>query len=93
MNVEDTARLHVIALLSPPVQSQRIFALAQPFNWTDVLCILKELRPNSNLPPCPENEPRDQSKIIPSSKAEQMIREFFGRPGWVGLKESLAEGI
>src|SRR5437763_255698 len=45
VDVEDTARLHVIALLDPDVQSERIFAAARPFTWTEVLHILRTLRP------------------------------------------------
>ncbi|KAL4883014.1 hypothetical protein BJY04DRAFT_226806 [Aspergillus karnatakaensis] len=94
VDVEDSARLHVVALLSPSAVGKRIFAFAQPFNWTDVLTILRELRPdNTLLPPCPENEGRDLSEIEDAPEAESMMKEFFGTKGWVGLKESLEAAL
>lgn len=94
VNVEDCARLHVIALLHPEVKSERIFALASPFNWTDVVNILRKLRPdNLLLPDPPVNEGRDRSEIILASRAEQLLKDFFGQVGWVSLEQSLADGI
>ncbi|KAL1885951.1 hypothetical protein Plec18167_001452 [Paecilomyces lecythidis] len=93
VDVEDTARLHVIALLDPAVKSERLFAFAAPMNWTDVIGILRKLRPYRQFPNPPENEGRDLTDIKPSKRAEQLIRDFFGRPGWTSLEESLAKGI
>lgn len=93
VDVEDTARLHVIALLDPAVKSERLFAFAAPMNWTDVISILRKLRPYRQFPNPPENEGRDLTDIKPSKRAEQLIRDFFGRPGWTSLEESLAKGI
>ncbi|KAL1846458.1 hypothetical protein Plec18170_009184 [Paecilomyces lecythidis] len=93
VDVEDTARLHVIALLDPAVKSERLFAFAAPLNWTDVIGILRKLRPYRQFPNPPENEGRDLTDIKPSKRAEQLIRDFFGRPGWTSLEESLAKGI
>lgn len=84
----------MIALLDPTVESERIFAFAGKFNWTDITGILRELRPeNKMIPNPPENEGRDLSDVVPSSKARAMLQNFFGRCDWVGLKESLATGI
>ncbi|OJK04307.1 hypothetical protein ASPACDRAFT_37865 [Aspergillus aculeatus ATCC 16872] len=94
VNVEDTARLHVVALLSPAVRGERIFAFASEFNWTDVVGILRRLRPNNALiPDPPANEVRDASEILPSRRAEELLREFYGQPGWISLEETIAAGI
>lgn len=93
MDVQDTARLHVIALLAPAVHDERIFAFASPYNWTDVLAILQKLRPQKKLPKAPDNEGRDLSDVVPSKRAEALLKEYFGRPGWTSLEDSLAEGI
>lgn len=86
--------VHVAALLDPNVKSQRLFAFAGAFNWTDILEILHKLRPeNKKLPKAPENEGRDISDIKPKGKAEQLIKDFFGVSGWKGLEESLEAGI
>jgi hypothetical protein len=94
VNVEDCARLHVVALLHPEVRSERLFAFASAFNWTDVVGILRKLRPDNRLiPDPPTNEARDLSEIVLAPRAEELIKSFFGRPGWVGLEQSLADSI
>ncbi|KAL5360728.1 NAD(P)-binding protein [Aspergillus floccosus] len=94
VDVVDNARLHVAALLSPSVTFERIFAFAAPQNWTEVIRILRKLRPdNSVIPPEPKDEGCDLSDVLPSKRAEEILRSFFGRPGWVQLEDSIAEGI
>jgi hypothetical protein len=91
--VVDTARLHVAALLDPSVNGQRIFGLVQEFNWTDVLRILRKLRPELELPKDPESEGRDLTEVVPKAKAEKLLQDFFGQPGWTSLEDSLKAGI
>ncbi|KAK0757255.1 hypothetical protein N5P37_009971 [Trichoderma harzianum] len=93
VDVRDTARLHVAALLDPKIKEERIFAFAQEYNWTDVLNILRKLRPNRQFPLNPENEGRDYTQVAPRDKAKKILQDFFGQPDWVSLEESLAAGI
>ena len=95
INVVDVARVHVAALLSSTVSNERLFAFAGPFNWTDYIAILKKLRPENKLiPDGPKDEGRDLSDVWEASRrAEELVKEFFGTKGWVGLEESLADGI
>lgn len=95
VDVQDTARLHVIALLDPDVKNERIFAFAGPYNYTDVIGILRKLRPHlcSVIPDPPKNEGRDMCDVKGSKRAELLLKEFFGRPGWVSMEDSLALGI
>ncbi|KAJ9604790.1 hypothetical protein H2200_010905 [Cladophialophora chaetospira] len=94
IDVIDCARVHVAALLDPAVKSERLFAFAGQFNWTDVVGILRDLRPNNKkIPDAPENEGRDLSDIRPSIRAEQLIKDFFGVPGWTSLRDTLEAGI
>ncbi|GAB1198518.1 hypothetical protein APSETT444_007841 [Aspergillus pseudonomiae] len=92
VDVIDTARLHAIGLLDPNVQSQRLFGFAQPFAWNDIIAILRKLRPDNDKIPDPLDHTRDLSKIVPASRAEDLLKAFFGK-GWTCLEESLAEGI
>ncbi|KAL7910300.1 aldehyde reductase II [Trichoderma velutinum] len=93
IDVRDTARLHVAALLDPKIKEERIFAFAKEYNWTDVLAILRKLRPNQQFPPTPENEGRDYTNVVPRDKAKKILQDFFGQPDWTSLEESLAAGI
>lgn len=88
------ARLHVIGLLHPRVQSERLFGFAEPFNWHDIVNTLRKIQPHNKLiPDPPENEGRALSHIVPAARAEQLIQEFFHRRGWTSLEDSLREGI
>ena len=81
-------------IISNTVESERIFALAAPFNWADIIYILRKLRPeNKQIPDPPDNEGRDLSEIVPRKRAEQLLQTNFGRPGWTSLQESIATGI
>jgi hypothetical protein len=95
VNVRDVARLHVAALLDPSIQSERLFAFANTFNWTEVIAIMRKLRPdNDKIPNPPANEGQDLTDVSKASKrAEQVIQSFFGVSGWTGLEESIKAGI
>lgn len=89
VNVKDTARLHVAALLDPDVQNERILAFAYPFNWNDILAVLRKTYPDRKFPKDIENEPRDLSRLDNSRGAS--LLKAFGRPGFTGLEESVRE--
>lgn len=95
MDVRDNARLHVAALLNPAVQSERIFAFAEEFNWNDVIGILKKLRPHNRLiRDGADNEPRDLTNVdVVRSRAERLLKSTFNVTGWTTLEQSLAGGI
>ncbi|BCS29246.1 uncharacterized protein APUU_70816A [Aspergillus puulaauensis] len=94
VDVVDLARVHVSGLLHPDVKSERLFAFASAFIWNEFVGILQKLRPgNAGIPSPPENELRDLSHIVPARRAEELIKSFFGRSGWVGLEESVRAGI
>ncbi|PTB59440.1 hypothetical protein M431DRAFT_544914 [Trichoderma harzianum CBS 226.95] len=93
VDVRDTARLHVAALLDPNVKEERIFAFAREYNWTDVLTILRKLRPEQEFPDDPENEGRDYTEVVPIARAQRLLQDFFGQTGWTSLEDSLAAGI
>ncbi|RAL10243.1 putative aldehyde reductase [Aspergillus homomorphus CBS 101889] len=93
VDVEDTARLHVVGLLDPNVQSERLFACAAPFAWADVVQILRELQPQNTQIPDALGEVQEKFHVVASARAEQLLRAFYGKDRWTPLKESLAKGI
>lgn len=93
VDVEDAARLCVIGLLNQAVNSERIFAFTEQLNWTDVVNIFRELRPdNKQIPNPPANEARDRTDILPRKRAEELLRAF-GQDGFTPIKASLERGI
>jgi hypothetical protein len=90
IDVEDSARLHVIALLSTEVNSERIFGAAGPFVWSDITAIMKRTEPmNKLIPDPPKNEKASLGEVVPAQRAESLIRAFFGRPGWTTLEDCI----
>lgn len=89
INVKDTARLHVAALLDPEVENERILAFAQPYNWNGFLAVLRKIYPDEKFPTDIDNEPLDLSKLDNSRGAA--LLKAFGRPGFTGLEESVRD--
>ncbi|KAL9082953.1 MAG: hypothetical protein Q9165_008716 [Trypethelium subeluteriae] len=87
VDVQDDALLHVAAVIHPGIQSERIFAFAEPVNGDGVLAILRKLYPNRSFP---ENfqAAEDISDIVPRKRAEALLRGM-GRDGWTSLEESI----
>jgi len=56
--------------------------------------ILHKLRPEKKtISKAPENEGRDLTDIKGSKRAEQLLKDFWGVPGWTSLEDSLAMGL
>ena len=87
INVQDDARLHIIALAHPDVQSERIFAIAAPVSMQDIIVILRKLHPTRHWDDFPNND-KDLSIVEPSKRAEALLREAYGS-GFIGLEESV----
>ncbi|KAJ5555814.1 NAD-dependent epimerase/dehydratase [Penicillium sp. DV-2018c] len=93
-DVGDIARLHAAALLDPSTVSRRLFGFATPVNVTDIISVVRKLRPESTLiPDPPVDDGRDLSVVLPAKEAERLLREFCGRDGWTSLEESIAQGL
>lgn len=90
--MEDVARLHIAALLDPNIQSERIFGTAAKFRWTDVIAIMRRLRPNNpNIPDAP-NDIQCPFDYALAPRAEQILLGFSGS-SWVSLEDSLEQSI
>lgn len=93
MDVRDTARLHVIALLDPAVTSERIFACGVPYKWADVVAIFRKARPHRQVPNPPKDDALDLSVVKPGKRAEELLESFYGKSGWTKLEDSLLAAI
>lgn len=85
--MQDDALLHVAAVVHPGVQSERIFAFAEPVNGDRILAILRKLYPNRSFPSSFKAD-EDLSDIVPRKRAEALLREM-GRDGWTSMEESI----
>ncbi|KAL9631298.1 MAG: hypothetical protein Q9164_005968 [Protoblastenia rupestris] len=91
VDVKDTARLHVAALLHPEVENERIFAYAHPFNWNSVLACLRRIRPDKEFPEDIKDEPRDLSKLD-NSRSIELLRAL-GRDGYTSMEDAVRDNI
>ena len=89
VNVQDTARVHVAALLSPDVEGERLFAFAHPYNWNDILHMFRKLYPEHKFVDDFADLGRDLSKVA-NGRAEELVKRF-GRDEWTGLEQSVAD--
>ena len=87
VDVQDDALLHVAAAIHPDVQSERVFAFAEPVNGDGVLAILRKLYPGRSFPADFQAD-KDVSEIVPRKRAEALLREM-GKDGWTRLEESI----
>ncbi|KAJ8124254.1 hypothetical protein O1611_g9388 [Lasiodiplodia mahajangana] len=87
VDVQDNALLHVAAAIHPDVESERVFAFAEPENGNTILAILRRLYPDRTFPADFQAE-QDLSEIVPRKRAEELLRDM-GKDSWTSLEESL----
>lgn len=88
IDAEDTAMLHVAALLHPEAQGERIFGNAYKKNTTNTVQFLRELYPQRQFMDPPENEGEDLCNILGRPRAEELLRWVKGS-GWTTYRDSL----
>lgn len=87
VDVQDDALLHVAAAIHPGVESERVFAFAEPVNGDGLLAILRKLYPARSFP-ANFQDAEDLSDIVPRKRAEELLRGM-GKDGWTSLEESV----
>jgi hypothetical protein len=92
VNVDDTARIHVAALLCKSINNERIFAYAEPFTWNDILAVLRKLYPSKKFEDDIPNAERSNMKV-PTKQGAQILRDIFEREGWTSLEETVAQNV
>ncbi|KAG6353785.1 hypothetical protein INS49_005265 [Diaporthe citri] len=92
VNVQDTARLHVIALASPTVKDERVFAFTEPFNFNDIIDVLRRQYPGDERWVEVPDQRQDLSKIEPIKRAEELLEEAYGFR-FTGLEQSVKDNV
>ncbi|KAF7561190.1 hypothetical protein G7046_g2948 [Stylonectria norvegica] len=92
VNVNDTARVHVAALLSKLVNNERIFAFAEPFTWNEVLAVLRKLYPSKEFADDIPDAERSNMTVA-NGRGLQLLKDVFGREGWTSLEETVTENV
>ncbi|ORY62115.1 uncharacterized protein BCR38DRAFT_410560 [Pseudomassariella vexata] len=92
INVVDCARLHVAATIDGSVVNERVLAFHEPFNWNDVIEVIRELKPDAKVVDIMPDLPRVLSEVDNALGAE-LLRKWWGQKGYTGLKESIRQNI
>lgn len=86
LDVRDDARLHVLAFTTDSFSGKRIWGVAQPFGWNEVLAILREEFPHLQLPP---DVPGKQGEPDPQKIDNSVATKALG--SWISLRKSLVD--
>jgi len=89
VDVQDSALLHVAALILPDVRGQRIFAAESPYNINLILQLLRALYPNRVIEGDVSDHGVDLTKFRDAAKAEQLLRRM-GKKGWTDIETSIS---
>lgn len=91
-NVRDVALLHVAAVLDPEVSHRRIHAWAQPFNWNDILAIMRESCPRKSFV---DDLPTMGQLVgtVDDGLGLQLMKKWGGQEGWTSLVEGIKQNL
>jgi len=87
VDVIDDAKLHLGALIHPEVKGERVWGAAEPYNWNQVLGIVKELFPGKKVSDGGADQGADLG-TVPQERSVWLLNEL-GQNGWTSLRESL----
>ncbi|KAG9945552.1 NAD(P)-binding protein, partial [Aureobasidium melanogenum] len=90
ISVQDTALLHIAALLHPDVKNERIFGFAEPKSANTILKMYKELYPSREFADQDPEEEEDDSVVEEKDRAEELLKWLTGKE-WTRMKDSLKE--
>ncbi|EIM83869.1 NAD-P-binding protein, partial [Stereum hirsutum FP-91666 SS1] len=91
VDVRDTARLHAAAIVVPSVKSERILAYAEPYNWSQLLDILRKAYPAREWPSNIPNEAKDLSTVTKARARSVEVLKALGRKDFISLEESVKD--
>ncbi|KAJ7615597.1 hypothetical protein DFH06DRAFT_1343565 [Mycena polygramma] len=89
INVVDTVRPHVAALIDPSCKGKRIWAVAELYSWNDIFVILRKQNPGRKFI---ENGPEFEQNLseFSTQEAENLLRKHYQK-GLTGLEDTIRE--
>lgn len=94
VSTQDTALIHIGALIYDDVNNERLLAFAEPFSWNGILKVLRKLYPERKFDDDVENEDLDLS-TVKNERAEEVLRRVKGvaegKRAWDGLEDKVRE--
>jgi len=91
INIEDNAWVHAAALLYPDVKGERLFTFAHPYNWNDILAVLRKAYPERKFIDDIPDLGQDLSTVT-NERAEELLKRVAGH-GWTSLEDSVKQAV
>jgi nucleoside-diphosphate-sugar epimerase len=90
IDVRDTAKLHIAALVSPETANERLWGFAEAYSWNSVLATLRKLWPEKKLLDDIDglSEPE---MVLPTEGALKALKDVYGQDDWISLEVSLRD--
>lgn len=85
--------MHLAALIDPDVENERLFAYAEPYNWKQVVDILKEASPGPIYPMNVPDQGTDGGVVEAKARMEELLKRNFDVVGFNGLESMLADAV
>jgi hypothetical protein len=92
VNVADTARLHVAALIDADIVNERLFAYDEPFTWNQLLKLCRKIKPDVTFPAEIEETGEDLSVVEQRERADEVLKKHFGT-GFSGFEKMVEEQL
>lgn len=92
MSVKDVAVLHVAAILDEDIKEERIQAWGGPFNWNDILAIMRRHYPTHKVVddfPKPVGISTTADDKVPL----KLLKKWAQQDGWKSLEDAIRETI
>jgi nucleoside-diphosphate-sugar epimerase len=90
IDVRDTARLHVAALVDSATSNERLWGFAEPYNWNVMLAIFRSIWPQKKFADDFKDLSLDDA-IMPTESALAALEHVFGQTGWTKLETSMKD--
>ncbi|EMC96944.1 hypothetical protein BAUCODRAFT_433600 [Baudoinia panamericana UAMH 10762] len=91
INLEDSGKLHLAALILPEIKSERLLAFGEGFTADDVLDAMHTIDPSRKLPAKAGGLPRAKATVDMSRSMEALAK--MGKPQLTGLVESVRQNV
>ncbi|KAH7411741.1 hypothetical protein DE146DRAFT_674224 [Phaeosphaeria sp. MPI-PUGE-AT-0046c] len=90
IDVRDTGKLHVAALVDPETSNERLWGFAEKYNWNSVLAYFRKFWPDKKFIDDIEGLGWDGT-TVPTESALKTLKNVYGQDSWTGIETSLKD--
>ncbi|KAJ5642853.1 uncharacterized protein N7484_005360 [Penicillium longicatenatum] len=92
VDVKDSARIHLAALLDVTVANERVLAFGHSINWNDIIDSIQQSRPELQLPTRIPGLGRDLREVE-NSLAVNLLKKWWDKDAFTELDETVRENL